>query len=131
MTSLATPDAPLLRIGTLTKTFGGFTALDNISVDIKKGERFGLIGPNGSGKTTLINCISGALPAGRGPHPVSAARTSTRNCQPHHAHAARNRTQFPDPAAIQVHDGCSRTFMVALDFATASIMASALRPWRT
>ena len=61
MTSLATPDAPLLQIGTLTKTFGGFTALDNISVDIKKGERFGLIGPNGSGKTTLINCISGAL----------------------------------------------------------------------
>jgi branched-chain amino acid transport system ATP-binding protein len=57
----AAPDAPLLQIGTLTKTFGGFTALDNISVDIKKGERFGLIGPNGSGKTTLINCISGAL----------------------------------------------------------------------
>ena len=57
----AAPDAPLLRIGTLTKTFGGFTALDNISVDIRKGERFGLIGPNGSGKTTLINCISGAL----------------------------------------------------------------------
>ena len=61
MTSLAAPDAPLLQIGKLTKTFGGFTALDNISVDIKKGERFGLIGPNGSGKTTLINCISGAL----------------------------------------------------------------------
>jgi len=57
----AATDAPLLRIGTLTKTFGGFTALDNISVDIRKGERFGLIGPNGSGKTTLINCISGAL----------------------------------------------------------------------
>jgi branched-chain amino acid transport system ATP-binding protein len=55
------PDAPLLQIGGLTKTFGGFTALDNISVEIKKGERFGLIGPNGSGKTTLINCISGAL----------------------------------------------------------------------
>ena len=54
-------DAPLLQVGTLTKTFGGFTALDNISVDIRKGERFGLIGPNGSGKTTLINCISGAL----------------------------------------------------------------------
>ncbi len=58
---IASADAPLLQIGGLTKTFGGFTALDNISVDIKKGERFGLIGPNGSGKTTLINCISGAL----------------------------------------------------------------------
>ena len=61
MTMSAAPDAPLLQVGTLTKTFGGFTALDNISVDIRKGERFGLIGPNGSGKTTLINCISGAF----------------------------------------------------------------------
>ena len=57
----AAADAPLLQVGTLTRTFGGFTALDNITVDIRKGERFGLIGPNGSGKTTLINCISGAL----------------------------------------------------------------------
>jgi branched-chain amino acid transport system ATP-binding protein len=57
----AVADAPLLKVAGITKTFGGFTALDNISVDIRKGERFGLIGPNGSGKTTLINCISGAL----------------------------------------------------------------------
>ena len=35
----AAPDAPLLQVATLTKTFGGFTALDNISVDIRKGER--------------------------------------------------------------------------------------------
>src|ERR1700709_220143 len=54
-------NAPLLRISALTKRFGGFTALDNISVDISPGERFGLTGPNGSGKTTLINCISGAF----------------------------------------------------------------------
>ena len=60
---MTAPDAqaPLLRITGLTKRFGGFTALDNISVDIRPGERFGLIGPNGSGKTTLINCISGAF----------------------------------------------------------------------
>jgi branched-chain amino acid transport system ATP-binding protein len=65
MTDAAMPE-PLLRVESLTKSFGGFVALDNISVDIRKGERFGLIGPNGSGKTTLVNCISGALRPSRG-----------------------------------------------------------------
>ena len=61
MMSPSGPELPLLRISALTKRFGGFIALDNVSVDIRTGERFGLIGPNGSGKTTLINCISGAF----------------------------------------------------------------------
>jgi branched-chain amino acid transport system ATP-binding protein len=51
----------LLQVQSISKRFGGFTALSEVSVDIRRGERFGLIGPNGSGKTTLINCISGAL----------------------------------------------------------------------
>jgi len=53
--------ASLLEVKDLSKKFGGFTALDGVSVDVAKGERFGLIGPNGSGKTTLINCVSGVL----------------------------------------------------------------------
>lgn len=56
----------LLRVDGVSKRFGGFTALEAISVDIRPGERFGLIGPNGSGKTTLINCISGVLPSDGG-----------------------------------------------------------------
>ncbi|MCZ6586780.1 MAG: ABC transporter ATP-binding protein [Alphaproteobacteria bacterium] len=52
---------PLLKIESVTKKFGGFTALSNVSIEVHSGERFGLIGPNGSGKTTLINCISGTL----------------------------------------------------------------------
>jgi branched-chain amino acid transport system ATP-binding protein len=51
----------LLEVRDLTKRFGGFYALTRVSLQVKEGERFGLIGPNGSGKTTLINCISGAL----------------------------------------------------------------------
>jgi branched-chain amino acid transport system ATP-binding protein len=51
----------LLQVRDVSKHFGGFTALSEVSLDIAPGERFGLIGPNGSGKTTLINCIAGAL----------------------------------------------------------------------
>ena len=51
----------MLEIKNLTKRFGGFTALSNINLDVRSGERLGLIGPNGSGKTTLINCICGVI----------------------------------------------------------------------
>ena len=51
----------LLEVRSVTKRFGGFVALDEVSLVVGTGERFGLIGPNGSGKTTLINCISGTL----------------------------------------------------------------------
>jgi branched-chain amino acid transport system ATP-binding protein len=51
----------LLKIQNLSKSFGGFTALNDVSLEIAEGERFGLIGPNGSGKTTLINCVAGSL----------------------------------------------------------------------
>jgi branched-chain amino acid transport system ATP-binding protein len=54
-------NGPLLRVQNVSKHFGGFTALADVSLEIVRGERFGLIGPNGSGKTTLINCISGSL----------------------------------------------------------------------
>ncbi len=56
----------LLEISGLTKRFGGFLALNQVSIAVKPGERFGLIGPNGSGKTTLINCVSGSLPVDGG-----------------------------------------------------------------
>ena len=56
----------LLEVDGLVKRFGGFTALNGVTLSVKAGERFGLIGPNGSGKTTLINCVSGVLPVNGG-----------------------------------------------------------------
>ena len=51
----------LLDVDNLGKRFGGFVALENISLSVQAGERLGLIGPNGSGKSTLVNCICGTL----------------------------------------------------------------------
>ncbi|MFD4407303.1 ABC transporter ATP-binding protein [Nocardia sp. NPDC058499] len=50
---------PLLRTEGLTVRFGGLTALDSVSFEIRRGEILGLIGPNGAGKTTCFNAITG------------------------------------------------------------------------
>ena len=52
------PPDVCLRLDGLSMVFGGLTAVDKLSVDIMKGEIFGLIGPNGAGKTTVFNCIT-------------------------------------------------------------------------
>jgi branched-chain amino acid transport system ATP-binding protein len=56
----------VLTLSRLTKRFGGFTALHDVSFDVQEGEILGLIGPNGSGKTTCFNCVSGTLTASSG-----------------------------------------------------------------
>lgn len=53
---------PLLRVEQVEKRFGGFRALDGVSLHLAAGEVLGLVGPNGSGKTTCINVISGLYP---------------------------------------------------------------------
>jgi putrescine transport system ATP-binding protein len=50
---------PMLRIEDLSKRFGGFTAVDHLSLDIYQGEFFALLGPSGCGKTTLLRLIAG------------------------------------------------------------------------
>lgn len=55
----ATAAAPVVRIEGVTKNFGPFTAVDNISLDIVKGEMFALLGGSGCGKTTLLRMLAG------------------------------------------------------------------------
>lgn len=56
----------LLDVKNVVKAFGGLKAINNVSLQVTKGEIRGLIGPNASGKTTLINLITGMYKVGRG-----------------------------------------------------------------
>jgi branched-chain amino acid transport system ATP-binding protein len=110
-------EPPLLRIAALTKRFGGFTALDSVSVDIRPGERLGLIGPNGSGKTTLINCISGAFRTEAG---TVMFRGEDITRLPPHMRTRRGIArsfQIPRPFKSMT---IAENLMVALDFATVA-----------
>ncbi|HEY3224527.1 MAG TPA: ABC transporter ATP-binding protein [Pseudolabrys sp.] len=51
----------VLAVSNLRKTFGGITAVDSVSFEVRDGEILGIIGPNGSGKSTLFNCVLGQL----------------------------------------------------------------------
>jgi branched-chain amino acid transport system ATP-binding protein len=51
----------MLTASGVVKSFGGLTAVNGVSLDLKPGGLMGLIGPNGAGKTTLFNCLAGSL----------------------------------------------------------------------
>lgn len=59
-------DETLLRCQRIDLSFGGLRALKSVSLEIAKGEIFGLVGPNGSGKTSMINVITGFYPPQEG-----------------------------------------------------------------
>jgi len=54
-------DEAAIEVSNLRRKFGDFTAVDQVSFEVKRGEIFGLLGPNGSGKTTTIRMITGLL----------------------------------------------------------------------
>jgi branched-chain amino acid transport system ATP-binding protein len=100
----------LLKIENLSKHFGGFTALDQVSVNVGRGERFGLIGPNGSGKTTLINCISGALQNDQGSILFDGAEVSRL------------------PAYKRTRLGIARSFQIPRPFGSMSVLENLIVP---
>lgn len=56
----------LLQIDTLTKSFAGLTAVDDICLEVEDHEFLGIVGPNGAGKTTLFSLLSGQIPPSHG-----------------------------------------------------------------
>ncbi len=56
----------MLEVSGLVKRFGAFTAVNNVSFKVDRGEILGLIGPNGSGKSTIFNMLSGTFPPSAG-----------------------------------------------------------------
>ncbi|MSQ55383.1 MAG: ABC transporter ATP-binding protein [Betaproteobacteria bacterium] len=102
--------AALLKVASVSKHFGGFTALDQVSIEVAKGERFGLIGPNGSGKTTLINCISGALENDAGSIVFDGEEISRL------------------PAYQRTRRGIARSFQIPRPFSSMSVLENLVVP---
>ena len=50
---------PFFEIKNLSKSFGGLTAIDQLSFQVERNTIFSIIGPNGAGKSTIFNCING------------------------------------------------------------------------
>ena len=57
---------PAIQTANLTRRFGDFVAVNQVSLTVEKGEVFGFLGPNGSGKTTVIKMLTGILPISEG-----------------------------------------------------------------
>lgn len=75
--------APIIAVEAVTKKFGNFTAVDNVSFAVKKGELFALLGPNGAGKSTTIKMLTTLLKPSAGQlklagHDVTKAQDKAR-----------------------------------------------------
>ena len=56
----------MIQVAALTKLYGEFVAVNELSFSVRGGEVLGLVGPNGAGKTTTLRCVSGIIPPTRG-----------------------------------------------------------------
>ena len=95
----------IIEVKNLTKMFGNFTAVDDISFDVRKGEIFGLLGPNGAGKSTTLRVISGLvrLSSGR----IVFRGEDLTQLSPHRvaelgiAHVPEGRQVFPEMTVVE------------------------------
>ena len=100
----------LLKATRVTKRFGGFVALRDITCEIRASERLALIGPNGSGKTTLVSCIAGSIRPELGTFLFDGMDITGR------------------PIDARVHLGIARSFQIPRPFLTMTVLENLLVP---
>ncbi len=87
-------EAPLLSVRGLSRSFGGLAAVQDVSLDLRRGVVTALAGPNGAGKTTLFNLITGHIAADAGAVDLMGASILGR--RPHHIARAGIARSFQD-----------------------------------
>jgi len=94
----------LLTIDNVSKSFSGVKALQNVSMEARRGEILGLVGPNGSGKSTMVNVISGL-------YKPEAGRI-----------LFQGEDLVPLPSYRAAHSGIARTYQIPRPFASLSVL---------
>ena len=94
----------MLRVKNVNKFFGGLKAVNNVSLEVKKGSITGLIGPNGAGKTTLFNTIAGVYSPNSGD--IYLEEENISGLKPHEL----------------FNKGVLRTFQIAHEFTTLTVL---------
>ena len=94
----------LLTIDNVSKSFSGVKALQNVSMEARRGEILGLVGPNGSGKSTMVNVISGLYKPEAG------------------SILFQGEDLVPLPAYRAAHAGIARTYQIPRPFASLSVL---------
>jgi len=77
-TTQPAPHTPAIEVQNLVKTYAGFTAVNNLSFTVRRGEILGFLGPNGAGKSTTMRILTGYLPATSGTALVNDIPVATR-----------------------------------------------------
>src|SRR5579875_1585399 len=97
-----------LQLERIGMAFGGFRALDDVSLSVSEGEIVGLVGPNGAGKTVLLSCIAGSLRPTSGHVRIYSVDT----------------TGWPPERLAR--NGVMRTFQIPQPFANMTVLESVL-----
>jgi branched-chain amino acid transport system ATP-binding protein len=117
---------PILKARGITKSFGGFRVVNDMSLELAASEILGVIGPNGAGKSTLFNLLAGALPVDAWQHPSQwqGSHQSTAGS----ADPVRPRPHLPDSPPVPPHDGSGERHDGGSEPARRSMISALVAP---